>query len=144
VYEYRRRVELATKASEASDIDVSPVAFGGGEPAPSEVRLVVVLEAAIGLIPGKPEPVSPLGIGVAVGSIVTAERIGKTRSTEPGLRFECASSDLVEAAGDTGPEPLPVNMLTGDCVGPIGIHVGGRCPVRRFGGSAWGCCSCES
>jgi hypothetical protein len=103
VCEYRRREESATKASEVSDIDAIPVALSGGESIPSEVRLVVVLEAAIGLIPGKPELVSPLGIGVAVGSIVTAERIGKTRSTEPGLRFEWASSDLVEAAGDTGP-----------------------------------------
>jgi hypothetical protein len=103
VYEYRRRVWPATVASETSDIDVLPVALSGGEPTPSEVRLVVVLEAVIGLIPGNPEPVSPLGTGVAVGSIVTAERIGKTRSTEPGLRFEWASSDLVEAAGDTGP-----------------------------------------
>ena len=38
------------------------------------------------LIPGKPSPDSPRDIGVAVGSIDTAERIGNTLSIEPGLR----------------------------------------------------------
>lgn len=57
---------------------------------------------------------SDRGIGVATGSIETAERTGNTRSIEPGLRVTLVSLGLVVVVGDTGTSDFPVNMLTGD------------------------------
>lgn len=52
--------------------------------------------------PGKPSEGSLRYIGVAVGSIETADRMGKTRSIEPGLRADPGSSDPMEGVGDLG------------------------------------------
>lgn len=65
----------------------------------SEPTCMVCLRSAIPLfkdkfMPGKPSLVSCRGAGVAVGSIDTAERTGKTLSIEPGLRADEASSLL--------------------------------------------------
>jgi hypothetical protein len=86
-------------------------------------------------IPGKPSPDSPRTIGVAVGSIDTAERTGNTRSIVPGLRAEKGPSDFCDKVGEAGGASLgsllPVNMETGECCGMRGRRPGG--------GTRWGC-----
>ena len=49
-------------------------------------RLSAMLLLKCKFMPGKPSLVSCRGPGVAVGSIDTADRMGNTRSIEPGLK----------------------------------------------------------
>ena len=61
-------------------------------------------------MPGNESPPSDRGIGVAMGSIETADRMGKTLSIDPGLSAVSACS---ERKGDPGPPvDVPGNMLT--------------------------------
>ena len=62
--------------------------------------------------PGKCSADSCLAMGVAEGSIETADRIGNTRSMDPGLRTEVGPSDLCEKVGDGGTFDRPVNIET--------------------------------
>ena len=83
------------------------------------VDRLVSLRAAIPLSsfnrrPGNPSLDSCLDIGVAFGSMETADLMGKTRSIEPGLRTGPGPSDLCDKVGEAGTSDLPVNIETGD------------------------------
>jgi len=97
-----------TVASEASEADMDLGAcINGGALIRSER-----LGTARGLIPGNLPAGSARDTEVTRGSIDTAERTGKTRSIEPGLRVAAALSEPPEVAGDSGPSLLPVKMFT--------------------------------
>jgi hypothetical protein len=88
------------------------------------------------LNPGKPSDDSCRTSGVAVGSIETAERIGKTRSMEPGLSAVLGPLECCEGVGDDArwPDCRPVNMDTVASVGVKRPFVGGAVWMAgRFG-----------
>lgn len=77
------------------------------------------------LKPGKPSDDSWRYMGVAYGSMETAERMGKTRSIEPGL--SAAEGSLLEhddGEGEAGRSFFPVNMETDVSRGVKGVAVG--------------------
>ena len=101
-----------------------------GDLEPVLVDLLVSLRPAMPLSlfrrrPGKPSLVSYLDIGVAFGSMETADLTGKTRSIEPGLRAALGPSYLC-APGDAGGSVLPVNIETGESRGSKLSRPGGR------------------
>lgn len=84
----------------------------------------------------QPSPDSPLAMGVAVGSIETADRTGKTRSAMPGLRAEKGPSDFCDHVGEAGGgSVLPVNIETGDSRALNDMRPGGsaRCDGSTVG-----------
>lgn len=59
------------------------------------------------LMPGKPGPASPFGVGVAAGSTETTDRTGKTRSVASRLRAESVEREV----GYIDVSVAPDNML---------------------------------
>ena len=80
----------------------------------------------LSLRPGKPSPDSCLTMGAALGSMDTADLMGKTRSIEPGLRTEPGPSNLCVKVGEGGTSDLPVNMEMLDSRGSRETQPGGR------------------
>lgn len=89
----------------AGDLDLSPPVRVDSRRRATPLSLPI-------LSPGKPSLDSWRYMGVAVGSMDTAERIGNTRSIEPGLRVEIGSLEPCEGDGDDGRSVRPVNIDT--------------------------------
>jgi hypothetical protein len=77
-----------------------------------ESRRPAMLPSPPNFRPGKPSEDSPRYMGVAMGSIETADRIGNTLSMDPGLSTDSALFDPCEGVGDGARSDLPVNIDT--------------------------------
>jgi len=84
-------------------------------------RLAANVPSIPRLIPGYPSLDSSLAMGVAVGSMETAERTGKTRLIEPGLTTSPALFDPVDVE-KSFLLLAPENILTDDSRGAEGAQ----------------------